>query len=210
MSVDKALSWSYAEDFIPVPPALTEATYRAEEVGVSCVSPAAGGALRLLAGACGAKAVLELGTGVGVGSLWLLSGMAADGVLTSIDIEDEYHRHARHLISEAGIPSNRVRLITGRALDILPRMAANAYDMMVVDANVEEIEHYLAHAQKLLRPGGILVILHALWHDQVPDPARRESDTVAMRSALNAIRGSEEFLSSLFTCGDGVLAAIKL
>lgn len=207
---DKALSWSYAEDYVAVPPAITEATYRAEEIGVGCVSPATGGMLRLLAGACGAKAVLELGTGVGVGSLWLLSGMAPDGVLTSIDVEDEYHRQARHLISEAGIPSNRARLITGRALDMLPRMAAHAYDMMIIDANVEELSHYLAHAERLLRPGGILVIVHALWHDQVPDPARREADTVSMRSALNAVQDSEAFMPSLVTTGDGLLAAIRL
>lgn len=73
---------------------LAAARARAAEVGVTPVSPGTGAALRLLAAVLGARAVVEV-TGTGVSGLWLLRGMAADGVLTSVDIEGEHHRLAR-------------------------------------------------------------------------------------------------------------------
>jgi predicted O-methyltransferase YrrM len=65
------------------------------------------GKLSLLTKLSGGKAVVEVGTGAGVSSLWLLSGMSEDGVLTTIDIEPEYQRIARQAFSDAGISPSR-------------------------------------------------------------------------------------------------------
>ena len=97
-----------------------------------------GAALQFLAAAIGAKAVVEIGTGAGVGALRLLRGMRPDGVLTTIDVEPEHHRAAREAFTEAGIASNRVRLISGRALDVLPRLTDAAYDLVFCDADKQE------------------------------------------------------------------------
>lgn len=210
MSGDKALSWTFTEEYAAEDAAITQARYRSEELGVSCVSAGTGAALRLLAGALGAKAVLEIGTGVGVSALWTLSGMAADGVLTSIDCEAEFHKEARRSFQEANLPTNRTRLITGRALDVLPRMAGRAYDMVIIDADVPSVPTYVAQAGRVLRPGGIVAIVHALWHDQVCDPARREEDVVTMRQVLTEISEGAHFLPTLLNCGDGLLAAVRL
>ena len=165
--------------------------------------------LSLLAATCGAKAVLEIGTGAGVSGLWLLQGMSADGVLTTIDHEVEFHKYARRAFTAAGIPSQRTRLIAGRALDVLPRMAARGYDMMVIDAPADEIPDYLDHALRVLRPGGLIVIVHALWHDQVADPAQRDEQTVMMRELAKVLASSEQFVPAMLPVGDGLLAAVK-
>ena len=60
-----------------------------------------------------------------------------------------------------------------------------------------------------LRPGGLLVIVHAMCNDSVADPARREPDTVAMREVLRYIQESEEWTANLLPVGDGLLVAIK-
>ena len=112
-----------------------------------------GRAAPLLAAAAGAKAVVEIGTGAGVGSVYLLRGMRPDGVLTTIDVEPEHHRAARETFAEAGIASNRVRLISGRALDVLPRLTDGAYDLVFCDADKKEYAGYLEQALRLLRPG---------------------------------------------------------
>ena len=91
--------------------------------------------MRLLAAAGNARAVVEIGTGTGVSGLWLLRGMRADGVLTTIDVEAEHQRIARRIFVEAGFPSGRTRIITGRALDVLPRLADGAYDLIFVDGD---------------------------------------------------------------------------
>ncbi len=113
---DKAQTWVYTEDYVAESDALTAARAVATEMGASPVSPGAGAALRMLAAVSGARAVLEVGTGAGVSGLWLLDGMAADGVLTTIDSESELLGHARRNFAAAGLSSHRTRLIAGRAL----------------------------------------------------------------------------------------------
>ena len=116
MASDKALSWVFAEEFVEENELLAQAREAATDLGADPVSTGVGAALRLLAATCGAKAVLEIGTGAGVSGLWLLQGMSPDGVLTTIDQEVEFHKHARRAFAAAGIPSQRTRLIAGRAL----------------------------------------------------------------------------------------------
>ena len=182
---------------------------RAEELGCVPVLPGAGAALRLLAAAAGAKAVVEIGTGTGVGSLWLLRGMRPDGVLTTVDVEPEHQRIARETFNAADIPTSRVRLISGRALDVLPRLTDAAYDLVFCDADKKEYPDYLEQAARLLRAGGTVIFDNALWHDRVADPSQRDEDTVTIRELGRALRDDERFVSGLLASGDGLLCAVK-
>ncbi len=188
---------------------LTTARAKGDELGCVPVLPGAGAALALIAAASGAKAVVEIGTGAGVGSIWLLRGMRPDGVLTTIDVEPEHHRAARETYAEAGIPSNRVRLISGRALDVLPRLTDGAYDLVFCDADKQEYPGYLEQAIRLLRPGGVVAFDNALWHDRVADPTQRDEDTTAIRELGRAVREDEQLTSALLCSGDGLLVAVK-
>ena len=87
MRADKNLTWVYTEEQAFEDEVLTLARLRGTELGATPVSSGTGAALRMLAAASRAKAVAEVGTGVGVSGLWLLSGMGSDGVLTTIDLE---------------------------------------------------------------------------------------------------------------------------
>ena len=73
----------------------------------------------------------------------------------------------------------RARLITGRALDVLPRLTDGAYDLVFCDADGAEYAAYLDQALRLLRPGGVVAFDNALWHDRVADPAQRDAATTA-------------------------------
>ena len=78
-----------------------------------------------------------------------------------------------------------------------------------IDAPNAEIPDYLDHALRVLRPGGLIVIVHALWHDQVADPAQRDEQTVMMREIAKVLGSSEEFIPAMLPVGDGLLAAVK-
>ena len=117
--------------------------------------------------------------------------------------------HARRNFAAAGLSSHRTRLIAGRALDVLPRMAARGYDMVVLDGDLDETPQYLDHAVRILRPGGTIAFVHALWHNQVADPARRDARTVVAREVVNYLRESEEFVPALLPVGDGLAVAVK-
>ncbi len=205
-----AQSLAYAEDFVSEDEALQAARARAEEVGVVPVGSGAGATLRFLAACTEARAVVEIGTGTGVSGLWLLRGMRADGVLTSVDTEAEHQRLAKQTFAEAGVASNRFRLIPGAALDVLPRLTDGHYDLIFCDGDKREYADYLAAALRLLRPGGLVVFDNALWHDRVADPAQRDEETVAIRELGRTVRDHEDLLPVLLPVGDGLLAAKKV
>ena len=77
----------YAEGFIAEDSIKAAARARGVEIGTNDVSPGTGAYLRHLAQLLSAQSVVEIGTGSGVGSLWLLEGMIKSGTLTSIDDE---------------------------------------------------------------------------------------------------------------------------
>ncbi|WP_345215414.1 O-methyltransferase [Georgenia halophila] len=209
MSADKAQSWAYTEEFVTEDDATAEARARAEELGVTPVTPGVGAALRVVASAAHARAVAEVGTGTGVSGLWLLGGMAPDGVLTTIDVEPEHHRAAREGFAAAGLKPARARLIGGRGNDVLPRLADGVYDMVLLDGDPSEAVDEVSQAIRLLRQGGVLAVNAALWHDRVADPARRDDATVAVRELGKQIRDDDRMVSALLPSGDGLLLAVR-
>jgi predicted O-methyltransferase YrrM len=160
----------------------------ANEVGLAPVSADTGAILALLAAASTARAVVEIGTGTGVSGLWLLRGMRADGVLTTIDIEAEYQRMARRLFTEAGFASSRTRIIAGRSLEVLPRLSDGVYDLVFIDGDPAERESYVEAAARLLRPGGLII--------QRGRPSLSITD-------------SDIWAAALIPTGDGLVAAIR-
>lgn len=152
----------------------------------------------------------EVGTGAGVSGLWLLRGMTSDGVLTSVDEETENTRAARQTFTEAGIATQRVRLITGRPLDVLSRLADTAYDLVFLDGNPQEFSRYLEEALRLLRPGGLVAFHGALAGGKVADPAQRDPATIAVRGLVNESRENERIRPLLLPVGDGLLVAQKV
>ncbi|MFN8146219.1 MAG: O-methyltransferase [Candidatus Nanopelagicales bacterium] len=202
-------SWEFSEAYVAEDSVLTEARARAEEVGCAPIQPGGGAALRLLAALLDARHVVEIGTGTGVSGVWLLRGMNPDGILTSVDVEAEHQRHAREAFAAEGIAPSRTRLITGRALEVLPRLADASYDLVLADGAKDEYADYVEQAARLLRPGGVLAIDNALWHDRTADPAQRDPDTVAIRGAITALQEDERFLVALLPVGDGLLTAVR-
>jgi len=209
VAANPAALLDYTESYLPEDEILAAARRRAAEVGCVPIGAGGGAALRLLAAAVDARAVVEVGTGTGVSGLWLLRGMRADGILTTVDVEAEHQRLARQAFTDAGVPSGRVRTIHGRASDVLPRLADATYDLVFCDAVKTEYPAYLGEAVRLLRPGGVVAFDNALWHGRVPDASERDPDTTAIRELGRAVREDERLVPCLLPVGDGLLAAVK-
>jgi predicted O-methyltransferase YrrM len=206
----KPTSWAYAEEYVSEDEVLAAARSRAKEVGVVPIGPGGGAALRFLAAVTEARAAVEIGTGTGVSGLWMLRGMRPDGILTTVDTEAEHQRLAKQTFGEADIAPQRVRLIPGAALDVLPRLTDGHYDLVFCDGDKLEYSDYLTEALRLLKPGGIVAFDNALWHDRVADPAQRDEETVAIRELGKTVRTHEMLLPLLLPVGDGLLVAKKV
>jgi len=187
---------------------LARARARGDELGCRGIRCGVGAALRVLAGTAAARSVVEIGTGAGVSGVYLLRGMPADGVLTTIDVEAENQRAARETFGEAGFRPNRTRLITGRALDVLPRLTDRAYDLVLLDAESGEYDAYVDQALRLLRRGGVLAVTDALWRGKVADPAQRDRATTTMRELVKRVRDDARLTPALLPVGDGLLLAV--
>ncbi|MCS5719081.1 class I SAM-dependent methyltransferase [Herbiconiux sp. CPCC 205763] len=205
----KESSWKYADDIVVESPQIIAARSHASEVGVESVSPAIGSQLAVIAAATAAKSIVEVGTGLGVSALWMLKG-APDATITSIDIELEHQQVARAALLEAKVPANRIRLITGRAGDVLPRLNENSYDLVLVDADAASVIEYVEHALRLVRRGGTVLVPHALWKDKVADPVQRGDTVGDFRTLVTELSASEAVLVALSPAGDGLLQVTKI
>jgi predicted O-methyltransferase YrrM len=189
---------------------LTAARLRAADLGCPSIGESGGAALRFLAAALQARAVVEVGTGAGVSGLCLLSGMSPDGILTTIDIEPEFQRAAKQAFTRAGTSAGRMRLIMGQATEVLPRLTDGAYDLVFFDAARADYPLYLEQGVRLLRPGGVIAFHGVLWAGRSPDAGRRDQETLALREVAKSVREDDRLAPVLLPLDGGLLVAAKL
>lgn len=202
-------SWVFSEDFVPLPEHISRARQNAVALGLDATSPGTLSTLRVLARMIGARTIAEVGTGAGATGLALFEGMGPEGVLTSIDPEPQRQSEARAAFQDAGIRTQRHRLIAGTPLEVLPKLRDGAYDMVLVNGDKLEYVEYIAQALRLLRAGGVLVLNDALWHGHVADPRNDDDETLIIREALQSVQQTEEFTATLLPVGNGLLVAVK-
>ena len=201
---------TYCETFIPEDEILVRARARGVEVGAKNVSSGTGAFLHYLAHLISAQSVVEVGTGSGVGSIWLLRGMIENGTLTSIDSEAEHARISRIAFAEADVSPQRYRLITNPVMDVMSKLTDRAYDLVVLRSDPEDLAFAIDEAHRILRTGGVLAIDNFFGGGKVCDPAQRDPRTIALREAGKGIKlASKTWVSSLIGVGDGLLIATK-
>lgn len=199
----------FISGFAVEPDAARQARERAAQSDIPTLAPEAASTLTVLARALGAKAVVEVGTGAGVSGLALLAGMDPEGVLTSVDVEHEHQALARTAFTKLGVPGRRFRLIAGAALEVLPKLTDDAYDMVFIDGDKLEYGECVEEALRLLRPGGVLVLNDALWQGKVADDTNEEDETIVIREALYALQEREDLATTLLPVGGGLLVAAR-
>jgi predicted O-methyltransferase YrrM len=115
--------------------------------------PRTGAMLRVLAASKPGGRLLELGTGTGLSTAWLLDGMDRDASLVSVDIDPGVQAVAREVLG--GDP--RLEIVTEDAAGFLRRQVAASFDLIFADAMPGKYD-CLDEALALLRPGGLYVI----------------------------------------------------
>lgn len=199
----------FLRESIVEPSSIARARAHAVELGAAPVSAAVGSQLAVLAAATNARSIVEIGTGAGVSGLWLLRG-APQAVLTSIDNEPEHLAAARQAFADARVPATRARFISGRAADVLPRMNESSYDVVLVDADAENVIEYVEHGLRLARAGGIVLVPRVLAGGRVADPVQRDAVTSAYRSLIQETQESAAVLATVSTSGEGLLQLIRI
>jgi len=202
---------TYAEGFIQEDEVKKLARARGEEIGAIDTTCGTGAYLKHLAHILSAQSVVELGTGSGIGALWVLEGMLPSGTLTSIDDEMEHSNAAKLAFQSADIAAARFRLITNPVMDVMTKLADRAYDLVIFRHNPEDLLVAINEAHRILRSGGVFVIDNFFGGEKVSDPAQRDPKTVALREAGKSMKNETDlWVTSLIPIGDGLLLATKL
>ena len=200
---------AFAENFAHEDYFMQQARANGEEVGAADPTPGVGNFLKFAVKITKAKSVVEIGTGSGVGGLWLLSGMTSDGVLTTIDSEREHSKIARNIFEEADIASTRYRIITGKLIEVVGKLADSSYELIIIRPALDLFD-MVQESYRLLKPNGLLVIDQALSGGKVADPTQRDPESIARRDGIKVIKEDERWAASVLPIGAGVLVANKL
>jgi predicted O-methyltransferase YrrM len=200
---------AFAENFAHEDYFMQQARANGEEVGAADPTPGVGNFLKFAVQITKAKSVVEIGTGSGVGGLWLLSGMTSDGVLTTIDSEREHSKIARNIFEEADIASTRYRIITGKLIEVVGKLADSSYELIIIRPALDLFD-MVQESYRLLKPSGLLVIDQALSGGKVADPTQRDPESIARRDGIKVIKEDERWAASVLPIGAGVLVANKL
>jgi caffeoyl-CoA O-methyltransferase len=197
----------------PLPPALAAIEAAAEPEGIPIVDRDAGRVLSALAG--GRRRIVEVGTAYGASTLWMALGQPADGTIVTIDPDRRRTDLARGWWRQAGIPDERITIVTDKALDAFASgepALSGPFDLAFIDALKEEYEAYLeALIDGRLAPDALVAADNVLWSGRVsgsrPTDADHERSTAALRAFSQRVLGDPRFNGTILPVGDGLLVA---
>jgi caffeoyl-CoA O-methyltransferase len=203
----------YLEDLRPDPdPVLAEMEAQAGRERIPIVVPQTGALLHALALARGARRIVEVGTAIGVSTLYMARALPDDGVIVSFEIDERRHRDARAYLERAGVLS-RADLRLQDAREGLESLS-EPFDMAFIDGVKAQYGDYFEALVPLLGPRAVLAVDNVLMSGTVA-AGRSDGvwtdDQIATARAFNERLLADERLSgTVFPVGDGVLVAIRV
>ena len=174
----------------------------------SAISADAGRFLQVLLRALDARRVLEVGTLGGYSAIWMARALPPDGVLITIERDERHAAFAERHVARAGLGAV-VSVRRGRALDVLPALDGEEFDLVFIDADRPPLPTYLEWALRLVRPGGVIVAHNALLGGRVAQ-AVTQADDEDLRAAreFNVRAAADPRVSAILVPAyDGLLVA---
>lgn len=154
------------------------------------------------------RSVLELGTFIGVSTLFLAEAVGDRGHVTSIEIGSQFYHIARANIDRSGLRAtllntDAVSFITGSA------RARSSYDLILIDAAKHAYADMLEPALACLKPGGLLLIDDVLMQGDALNDEPRFAHGLGVKSMLAKVATVDGVSKVILPIGDGLLLVHK-
>jgi caffeoyl-CoA O-methyltransferase len=180
-------------------------TMKDTTMGNANVSANQGKFLQVLAIACNAKKILEIGTLGGYSTIWLGRALPHDGQLVTLELEPANADIARKNIIKAGLdPIVDIRV--GKALELLPHLEAEdtgPFDFIFIDADKPPYTEYFEWALKLSRPGTIIVADNVIREGKVLDQHTTDEKVLGVQRFNKMLSENKQVVATIFqTIGD--------
>lgn len=153
--------------------------------------------------------ILEIGTFTGYSALCLAKGLAANGKLHTIEIDDELESIARKYFLKSGM-SNKIVQHIGDARLIVPSLK-NRFDLVFIDADKREYCDYYNLVFDRIAVGGFLLADNILWNGKVVDPD--EADDEQTRGILDfnkLVHNDKRVKNAILPIRDGIMLIQKI
>ncbi len=178
---------------------LKNALKRGQEAGLPGIqiSPIQGKFLQILAGACQAQKILEIGSLAGYSGIWLARALPLHGRLITLEINPKHAEVVRRSFAQAGL-SERTEVRVGKALELLPQLESEApFDLIFIDADKASYPSYLNWAIRLSRTGSIIVADNTIRNGRaLHETTNMDNDTAGLVQ-YNKLASSNPRLLSL-------------
>lgn len=164
--------------------------------------------IEVAARAARARRALEIGMAIGYSTIVMAQAMGEGSRVVAIEAKDEMIERAAHFFHRARL-ADRIQVARGQALDLLPGMEAESFDLVFIDANKREYAAYLDHSLRLLRSGGTVIVDNLLWKGLIARGAEDE-ETQALRRFNERFVSDRRLRSLVLPLGDGLGYGVKL
>ncbi len=170
---------------------LEEALAACDRAGLPAiqVAPNQGRLLQLLAQACGARRILEVGTLGGYSAIHLARALPPDGRLITLEIDAHHADVALGNLAHAGL-AHLAEVRVGPALMTLPlleREGAGPFDLVFIDADKPSNADYFAWALRLTLPGGLIIVDNVVRGGLVADAGSTDENVLGVRRLVELI-----------------------
>ncbi len=194
----EAVDKYFGEMLIPHDSALDDAlaAASAENLPAIQVSSVQGKLLHLLARIMSARNILEIGTLGGYSTIWMARALPEGGRIITLEADPKHAEVAQKNFARAGV-ENKVELRLGKALDTLPKVAADGrgpFDMFFIDANKSNMPEYFEWSLKLARKGSVIIADNVVREGAVLDARSKDADIQGIRRFLEMV-GKEKRVS---------------
>jgi predicted O-methyltransferase YrrM len=148
------------------------------------------------------KSILEIGTYTGYSTLCLAEGLAKDGKIHTIDINEELVDIQQKYFQKSEYREQIISHI-GAARDIIPAIKSN-FDLIFIDADKSNYSLYLDLVLPKLNPKAVVLSDNVLWSGKVIDKKADDDDTIALRAYNKKIKEHPDFETILLPVRDGL------
>ncbi|OBX25466.1 putative O-methyltransferase YrrM [Gelidibacter algens] len=131
------------------------------------------------------KSILEIGTYTGYSALCLAEGLHKDGVLHTIDINEELVDFQRKYFDQSQ-QGHQIHQHLGDALEIIPTLETH-FDIVFIDADKDNYAKYFHLIINKLNPGGIILSDNVLWSGKVMEPVKKDDRSTEALIAYNKL-----------------------
>ncbi|EID75737.1 O-methyltransferase [Imtechella halotolerans] len=162
-----------------------------------------GRVLSILSKLISPKTILEIGTYTGYSAICLAEGLHQDGILHTIDINEELSDMQRRYFDKSGFGQQIIQH-TGDALKIIPTLKTN-FDLVFIDADKQNYTYYFDLIIEKMNPGGIILSDNVLWSGKVVEPVKKsDKSTVALLAYNQKLKDDPRVETVLLPIRDGL------